>query len=204
MARPAPLPATCAVFCGGRSTRMGADKAFLDWKGKPLALHVADRLRSHFEKLVISGDPAKYAKLGLPCVPDMGGQGPLAGLYSVLFAAETPAVFAIACDMPFVEPAAVRLLWDRLRGHDVAVPVTAEGPEPLHAWYAKRALAAVGRALAGKMRMAGFWGEIDLRRVDAGEIREGARGLLDCDTAREYEGMAAGLCAPLPAAPFPD
>lgn len=190
---------------------MGTDKALLDWKGKPLALHVADRLRPHFGRLVISGDPAKYAKLGLPCIADMGGQGPLAGLYSVLFAAETSAVFAVACDMPFVDPDAVRTLWDRLRGRDVAVPVTADGAEPLHAWYAKRALPAVGRALAGKMRMVGFWGEVAVDRIAAERLPGGTRGMLDCDTAQDYESIAAlthrespPRGTSLPAAPFPD
>ena len=51
------LPATAVIFCGGRSTRMGRDKALLDWKGRPLASFVASRVAPVFERVVISGDP---------------------------------------------------------------------------------------------------------------------------------------------------
>lgn len=168
---------------------MGTDKAFLDWRGRPLALHVASRLRPLFSEIVISGDPARYSAFKLPCIPDLGGAGPLAGLYATLLAARTSAIFAVACDMPFVDPEGVCALWDRLRGFDAAVPVANGTAEPLHAFYSKRLLPAVGRALEGKSRMVGWWGEAAVARVDAASLPGGSWGMADCDTREAYERL---------------
>ncbi len=183
------LPATAVVFCGGRSARMGRDKALLDWHGRPLAVHVASRLAPLFELTVISGDPARYGKLGFPCVADRGGAGPLAGLCAVLMETRHAAVFAIACDMPLVDPGAVRVLWERLRGHDGAVPLASHGPEPLHAFYTRRVLPAAARELGGKARVTGWWRECAVRMVPASGLPGGERALADCDTAEQYASM---------------
>jgi molybdopterin-guanine dinucleotide biosynthesis protein A len=184
------LPATLVVFCGGQSSRMGRDKAFLDWRGRPVARAVAERLGPLFSGTVVSGDPARYGSLGLPCVPDRGGAGPLAGLYATLLAARFPAIFAVACDMPMVEPRAAEELWEAFRAEDAAVPVTAEGPEPMFAFYSRRCLPAIGRALAGRGRMAGWWGECRVRKVCAEALPGGAEALRDCDTVEEYEALS--------------
>ncbi|MEK7468226.1 MAG: molybdenum cofactor guanylyltransferase [Planctomycetota bacterium] len=183
------LPATAVIFCGGRSTRMGQDKALLEWKGRPLAAVVASRVAPVFERVVVSGDPRIYRQLGLPCIPDLAGSGPLAGLYATLLESKSPAIFAVACDMPLVEPAAVLALWRRLQGFDAAVPLTRRGPEPLHAWYTRRILPAAGRALQGKGRMTGWWGECEVARVDAASLPGGERGLWDCDTPADWESL---------------
>ncbi|MCE9581137.1 MAG: molybdenum cofactor guanylyltransferase [Planctomycetes bacterium] len=192
------LPATAVIFCGGRSARMGTDKAFLDWGGRPLALHVASRLQPHFAEIVISGDPARYAALGLPCIPDLGGAGPLAGLYASLFASRTAAIFAVACDMPLVEPRSARALWEHLRGYDAAVPVSGDSREPLHAFYLKRLLPVIGRALEGKARMAGWWGEAAVKRVRAASLPGGADAMTDCDTLEDYRRIKAGAAVRRP------
>jgi molybdopterin-guanine dinucleotide biosynthesis protein A len=171
---------------------MGEDKALLDWKGKPLARHIAERLGPLFESTVISGDPKRYGRLGIRCIPDLGGAGPLAGLFATLLEAKTAAIFAIACDMPFAEPEAALEMWKRLPGFDAAVPVSGGGPEPLHAFYLKRALPAVGRALEGKGRMTGWWGECRIARVPAGRLPGGERGMADCDTPAEWHSLKGG------------
>jgi molybdopterin-guanine dinucleotide biosynthesis protein A len=87
--------------------------------------------------------------------------------------------------MPLVEPAEILALWKRLPGSDAAVPVHAGGAESLHAFYTKRVLSAVGRALAGKGAMPSWWGECAVARVDASRWK----GLADCDSAAEYEKL---------------
>jgi len=177
------LPATAVIFCGGRSTRMGEDKALFRWRGRPLALHVVSRVRPLFAEILVSGDPGRYRCLGMPCVPDpVSGIGPLAGLYAGLLAARTHAVFAVACDMPFLSPGAILTLWTRFRSRDAAVPVSPGGPEPLHAFYSRRLLPSIGRALGGKPRMTSFWGEADVARVPIAELPGGEGSMRDCDT----------------------
>ena len=95
------------ILAGGTGTRMGgADKALLLLGGLTLAQRAADRLRPQVASLAISanGDPARFAFLGLPVLPDAVPQGPLSGLLSGLAwaAAEgADALVSVAVDTPF-------------------------------------------------------------------------------------------------------
>ncbi len=72
------------LLAGGRSERMGVDKALADLGGKTLAARAAERLKPQVDRLVLNanGDPSRFAALDLPVVPDAdgGGSGPLAGI----------------------------------------------------------------------------------------------------------------------------
>lgn len=80
-----PAEVTGVILAGGQSRRMGGgDKGLLDLAGKPMLAHVIQRLAPQVGRLVINanGDPARFARFGLPVVPDsIGGfAGPLAGV----------------------------------------------------------------------------------------------------------------------------
>lgn len=186
------LPAAAVVLCGGRSERMGRDKALLDWGGKPLAAHVAARVAPMFEEVVLSGDPARYGRLGWRCIPDRGGHGPLAGLCAAFLALPHAALFLVACDMPRTDPGSVAALWPFLRSRDAAVPLAAHGPEPLHAFYSRRVLPAAGRLLAGSGRINGLAGECDVVRVPLALLPGCEGSIEDCDTVREYRRLRRG------------
>jgi molybdopterin-guanine dinucleotide biosynthesis protein A len=73
------------ILAGGLARRMGGgDKALLPLAGQPLLSHVIDRLRPQVDELVLNanGDPARFARFGLPVVADTveGFAGPLAGV----------------------------------------------------------------------------------------------------------------------------
>lgn len=78
-----------AILAGGQGRRMGGiDKPLADLAGRPLIAHVAGRLAPQVDHLVINanGDPARFSFLGLAVAPDRSGigEGPLAGLASLL------------------------------------------------------------------------------------------------------------------------
>jgi molybdopterin-guanine dinucleotide biosynthesis protein A len=103
---------TGVVIAGGRSTRMGSrDKALIELAGRPMIGHVIDRVRPQVGRLTINanGDPSRFARFGLPVVPDTieDWPGPLAGLLAALDWArhETPDarfVASVAADTPFL------------------------------------------------------------------------------------------------------
>jgi len=132
---------TGVLLAGGRSSRMGADKAMLVFQGRPLAAGPLEVLRSVAGHVVVaSGDGKRLGWLeaeGVEQVADpVPDAGPLSGLVAGLECARTPLVAVLAVDMPFASAAVLRLLarlWD---GHDAVVPVTEAGLEPLHAVYA--------------------------------------------------------------------
>ena len=74
--------------------------------------------------------------------------GPLAGLIAGLSQVDTPWVFAVACDMPFVTPAIVNRLAELRNGFQAVVPVVGGYQQPLAAFYAASALETMRASLA--------------------------------------------------------
>ena len=102
------------IIAGGKSSRMGQDKALMEFQGKPLISHVAMRLEPQVHSLALNanGDPARFDFLNLPVFADqVANMGtPLAGLFAALaFAADQgfEAVLTAPCDGPFL-PADLR------------------------------------------------------------------------------------------------
>ena len=117
---------TGAVLTGGRSRRMGRDKALLEVGGRPLATLAGDALRGAgaAEVLAVGGDGEALAGLGFRAVADRWpGAGPLGGVVTALEAAGEDVVVVLACDLPGVTVAAVAAVLDGLAGGaDAAVP----------------------------------------------------------------------------------
>jgi len=97
------------ILAGGQATRMGGgDKGLLPLGDATLLDHVVDRLSPQVADLALNanGDPARFARFGLPVLPDpMGGfLGPLTGVLAGLdWAAEqgADAIVTAAADTPF-------------------------------------------------------------------------------------------------------
>lgn len=155
-------PFTAALIAGGRSSRMGRDKAFLDWQGRPLWEVQLAKLRAAgaAELLVCGRHEQGFAGEGFRFVPDdVEDLGPLAGLVNALKAASHEHVLVLAVDMPFIT---VELLVE-LRSHrreeaepsakvQGIIPVRAGRFEPLAAIYPRSALALAEARLTGTDR----------------------------------------------------
>jgi len=165
------------IQAGGRSTRMGRDKAFLPFPEKPLIQHVTDRFRSITDDLtVISPDIDNLVFLGLPVRQDIiPAMGPLGGLYTGLFFARYDQVAMIACDMPFASPALVerQAEWMRVTGCDVVLPIVNKRAEPLHALYRRETCLPVVRMglEAGMRRLVEWHDSVNVLEMNEPEIR---------------------------------
>lgn len=130
---------TISIQAGGKSSRMGQDKALLPFLGQPLITRLIARLRPIADEIIITtNDPAAYAFLGLPLFPDLHpGRGALGGLHTALACASHPLVAVLACDMPFASPQLLNHQKDLLLAEamDISVPAGPQGLEPLHAIY---------------------------------------------------------------------
>ena len=117
------------VLTGGRSSRMGTDKALLEMGGRPLVLRVADQIGKVCGAVTLVGDPVKYGSLGLPVIGDRyRDQGPLAGIEAALGATEADWNLIVACDMPGLEAGWIETLFvvaEEGDGLDAVVPVHA-------------------------------------------------------------------------------
>jgi len=150
MASPRVAGCTGALIAGGSATRMaGVPKGLLRVAGVPIAARSLALFREMFDAaLVVANDPAPYADLGAPVVPDaLVGRGAPGGLHAALSAAKTDWVFGAGCDMPFLDGDAIAFLAARRGGAD-AVLVRFRGRlEPLHAFWSRRCLPALERLL---------------------------------------------------------
>ena len=152
-----------AVQAGGRSSRMGEDKALLDLAGKPLYRHVMERLDGLGDEMFLTSNNSELLELDdVRVVPDADpGAGALNGLLTALVAARGSHVLAAACDMPFVSRELFAYMLKRMDCYDVVVPCPGGCYEPLHAVYARTAVPAVQAALSdGRKRMVSFFKEV--------------------------------------------
>jgi molybdenum cofactor guanylyltransferase len=142
---------TGLILAGGRSLRMGRDKASLEFDGEALVARVARRLAACCDQVLIaSGDGERlgWVGLGLPQVPDaVPDRGPLGGIVAGLEAASNELVAVVAVDMPFANADLFRLLAADRTDEDAVVPVGVGGPEPLHAVYARTAIVPLSACL---------------------------------------------------------
>ena len=137
---------TAIVMAGGKSRRMGGDKATTLLGEQTLLQRAVDIVAPIFGELRVSVR-APRADLPWPQIADRHQDaGPLAGLCAALEDVTTPWIFALATDMPFAKPALIELLAQRRAGFDAVVPVADGHPQPLAAFYAQSCLATV-RAL---------------------------------------------------------
>jgi molybdopterin-guanine dinucleotide biosynthesis protein A len=139
------------VLVGGQSRRMGRDKALLPWKTGVLADEMASKLAAVTGTAVLIGDPAKYAHLGYPCLPDLRtGLGPLSGIEAALASARAELNLILACDLPGIEVPHLRRLLTETKesGENCTVTADASGAiQPLCAVYRSTCLPVVRNAL---------------------------------------------------------
>jgi molybdopterin-guanine dinucleotide biosynthesis protein A len=182
---------TGIVLAGGESRRMGTDKALLEVGGIPMVQRVLSALReSCAEVVVVTKQAVPYKRMGARIVVEESPvRAPLVGIIAGLRAALTPWAFVAGCDMPYLSPAAVRLLADLAVGHDAAVPRVHGIWHPVHAVYAVSALPVLESQLAGGVRrLAAVLQALRVREVSAGELRAAdgtMRTLWNVNTARE-------------------
>jgi molybdopterin-guanine dinucleotide biosynthesis protein A len=124
------------VLVGGRSSRMGVDKARAESRGRALALRVADQVAPTVGgRVSLVGDPSIYGDLGPPVIADrFPGEGPLAGIEAALAATECEFNLIVACDMPEIHETLLEELFTA--EGDCVLPRYADGRvEPLCAVY---------------------------------------------------------------------
>ena len=137
----APLTRAGVILAGGLARRMGGgDKPLVAIGGRPMLDRVIERLAPQVDRLVINanGDPARFARYGLPVVPDTisGFAGPLAGILAGLRWAEAnipdaPAVLSVAADTPFFPADLAARLGAAAREGTIVLAASAEGVHPV-------------------------------------------------------------------------
>jgi len=151
------------ILIGGRSSRMGRDKALVELSGQTLAQRAMTTVREAFPNNRITFVAANEAQFGIEAIR-VGGpfvfdlveaRGPLGGIHTALAYSQTDWIFVLACDYPFVS----REIIDSLAGLisdnvGAVVPEQADGRlQPLCAFYKTAIARPVVEDIIGRPRV---------------------------------------------------
>jgi molybdopterin-guanine dinucleotide biosynthesis protein A len=143
------------ILAGGKSSRMGLDKALLEIAGVSLVARAADLLQSVTRDPRVVASPVLYGPQGFVLVADDWPDcGPLGGIATALRVSDTSWNLIVACDLPYLTKAWLDFLIERgLKSNaDAVVPMNKRGAEPLCAMYHKNAEEGIRAALEGGVR----------------------------------------------------
>ena len=121
-----PSSVTGIILAGGKSRRMGENKALMQLGNDSLIGHVIHRMhRVTDELLLITNSPTEYRHLGVSMHGDIfPDTGALGGIYTGLTHASHDATLCVACDSPFLEPKLLTYLVSILGEYDAVMPET--------------------------------------------------------------------------------
>ncbi|HII91444.1 MAG TPA: molybdenum cofactor guanylyltransferase [Methanosarcina sp.] len=140
------------VLAGGRGKRMGSvEKALLEFEGKTILERLLESLFRVVDEVIISFRDKNQEEKFRPvlekfsaheirfCFDTLEDAGPLEGIRAGLLESRGEYSFVCAGDMPFVNFRVVDLLFEKVSGHDAALPKWEDGKfEPLHAVYSRK------------------------------------------------------------------
>jgi molybdenum cofactor guanylyltransferase len=156
---------TIAIMAGGKSSRMGTDKSFVHFQGRPMIEIVCERVTNlGAETILITNKPDEYIHLGLPMFSDVYPEkGPLGGIYTAVHYATHPYILVVACDMPWLNRDLLTYMISQRTTADIIIPRPQKFPEPLHAIYSKTCLKPIEANIkADRLKITGFFGQVSV------------------------------------------
>ena len=187
------------ILSGGKSSRMGRDKASLPFPHKPMIEIMIDKLSVLFNELmIVTANPDLYSKYGIRTVEDVIPQhGPLGGIYTGLLFSKNHYNFIIACDMPFLNPDLVRYMVQKINGYDLVVPEYGDQLQPLCAIYSKNCIESIKKELSrDNLKITYFFRNVKQKLITEEEIKKtDLQGLsfVNINTPEEYESLKGSL-----------
>ncbi len=182
---------TGVLLAGGKSRRMGYDKAYIEIDGQPLLTRSLDLLCRCFATVLIAGDRQDLVRPNIPAIPDIYPGSALGGIYTGLQSARTGWIFVAPCDMPFPDARILKLMINQRVGYDAVVPRTPKGYEPVFALYHKNCLPHMEALLQQhQYRILDFYQRIKIHYLDWQQMPDGwERALLNINTPEQLEEL---------------
>lgn len=160
------------ILAGGKSSRMGRDKALLSLHGQTLLDHARQLGRAVTDKIYVVGSRVSF---GPQAIEDIfSGRGPLGGIHAALTTGTTEWNLVLAVDTPFVSREFLRFLVDEAERSRtvVTVPYTNDRFQPLCAVYRREFAAVAETALQiGQNKIEPLFCHVTVRRIDEEELK---------------------------------
>ena len=164
---------TAFVLAGGKSSRMGRDKAFLQLGDGTLLFRALEVAGAVAEKVRIVGDARKFAAFGQVTEDVYHGRGPLGGIHAALSSSATELNLMLAVDLPLVGPKFLEYLLLRARESAamVTVPRAGGGLQPLCAVYRRGFAELAERSLReGKNKIDALFARVETQVIEEDEL----------------------------------
>lgn len=161
------------VLAGGKSLRMGADKAFLEFDGQTLLSRALGVVAAVCGCVTIVGDPSRSRQYGTAVADIFPGCGPLGGIHAALASSHSELNLMLAVDMPFVTRELLEFLFAVAETSDAAitVPRVGKGFQPLCAIYRREFVATAEAALrAGKYKIDAVFADVSTHVIEESEL----------------------------------
>lgn len=164
---------TGIILAGGKNSRMGMKKAFIEIGEKKIIDNALNIFKDiFFEVIIVTNSPEDFyytkVKLVKDIIPDKGSLG---GLYTGIKKAKYNECFVIACDMPFISKALIKYIMS-IKGYDAVVPRIYGRVEPLFASYSKKCLGTIENNLSsGNLKISDILLNIKVHEMDENEIK---------------------------------
>jgi len=161
--------ATGIILAGGKSVRMGENKAFIEISGTPIIYRIYSLFKELFrENMIVTNQKELFSNFDSKIYVDLlPNKGVLGGLYTGIFFSTFKYSFCVACDMPFIKKPLVQYLMDQIHDdEDIIVPRTADGLQPLHAIYSKNCLEPIKKIIdQGKYKIIDLYDMVKVKII---------------------------------------
>jgi molybdopterin-guanine dinucleotide biosynthesis protein A len=170
-----PESVSAILLAGGKSSRLGTDKARVKLDGESAMIQsIAEKLSAVSDDIVVSTNGRRYDEITMPvrwAVDIYPGAGSLMGLYSGMLAVKYDYAIAVACDMPFINIELLKYMISIPRDYDALLPRIGDKTEQLHSIYSKICLPKMKKFLdSGRLKITAFLDEIDVKYVPEDSI----------------------------------
>jgi molybdopterin-guanine dinucleotide biosynthesis protein A len=143
---------TLIILAGGKSTRMGTDKALLKINGKTFVQHIYDNLKDSFIDVIISSNNPKVKVTGAKIISDeIKNIGPMGGIYTCLKQSKTEFNFIVSVDTPFVSSKLTSEIASRSDNYDITIVRCNNKTNPIIGVYRKNILPILEQEINSKM-----------------------------------------------------
>ena len=160
---------TGIILAGGKSKRMGTDKALLEVDGSTLLENMIQKLQPLCSEIIISSNNNEHANFGLSVFKDeVKDCGPIGGLSTCLAKAKTDWSLVVSVDSAFIEPEFISFLIENIGESDAVIPVWDRGKEPLIALYSRSCLPAIKKMINNsEYKMHNLFRHLNVNFIDA-------------------------------------
>ena len=133
------------LLAGGKSKRMGEDKAFIKYQEKELFRYPLEILEHFCDEIIISSSNPSFNNTGHLVYPDdVPGLGPIGGIHTCLIKTKNEYSIVLGCDTPLLDHLTISELIKNIKNYNIVVAVNSTGhPESLVGIYKKKSLASI-------------------------------------------------------------